>query len=64
MNADERNYKLKKVNQYKETLAPKWQRKWAKDLSSIEAKMTAEANRIFANNDKNHSEAMGSMEDI
>ena len=26
--------------------------------------MTAEANRIIENNDKNHSEAMGSMEHI
>ena len=33
-------------------------------MNDIEAKMAAEADRVIENNDKNHSEAMGSMEDI
>ena len=33
-------------------------------MNDIEAKMAAEADRVIENNDKHHSEAMGSMEDI
>ena len=33
-------------------------------MNDIEAKMAAEADRVIENNDKNHYEAMGSMEDI
>ena len=33
-------------------------------MNDIEAKMAAEADRVIENNNENHSEAMGSMEDI
>ena len=48
----DRDFKLKKIKQYKPTLSPQWQRKWAEDLSSIEAKMAAPADHIIENNDK------------
>ena len=59
-----RNEKLLKLKQYKETLAPKWQQRLAEDLSSIEAKVAAEADRVIENDNKNHAESMGSMEHI
>ena len=33
-------------------------------MDDLAAKMAAEADRVIENNDKNHSEAMSSMEDI
>ena len=53
-----------KLKQYKQTLAPQWQRRWAEDLSSIEAKIAAEADRVIENENKNHAESVGSMEHI
>ena len=43
---------------------PKEQAEIGERMNDIEAKMAAEADRVIENNDKNHSEAMGSMEDI
>ena len=39
-------------------------RKFDERMNDIEAKMAAEADRVIENNDKDHSEAVGSMEDI
>lgn len=64
MNPTERAYKLTKIKQYKQTLAPQWQRGWAEDLSSTEAKIAADADRAIENENKNHSESMASMEDL
>ena len=51
-------------SKYGHTLTPKNKRKFDERMNDIEAKMAAEADRVIENNDKNHSEAMGSMEDI
>ena len=53
-----------RAQKYGQTLAPKNKRKFDERMNDIEAKMAAEADRVIENNDKNHSEAMGSMEDI
>ena len=57
-------FRQRKLKEYGQSLVPKNKRKFEERMNDIEAKMAAEADRVIENNDKNHSEAMGSMEDI
>ena len=64
LSSAESAFRMKALKVYGQTLAPKWQRKFEEKMADIEAKMAAEADRIIENENKNHSEAMGSMEEI
>ena len=65
MNINDKKRRIKALKKYSGTLAIPYRRDALNNkITQWEAHVTAEANRIIENNDKNHAEAMGSMEHI